>query len=54
MDVKKPSKTDRKKSRWESKKWWSDFLGDCEKIKLSQVAPDPTIEKIGNWIEKAS
>lgn len=50
IDFKIKSKTDSNKSRWESKKWWLDFLGDCEKVHLSQVAPDPTIPKIKNWI----
>lgn len=50
IDFKIKSKTDSNKSRWQSKKWWLEFLGDCEKVKLSQVAPEPTVPKIKRWI----
>lgn len=52
MDVKKPDKNQKNKARWDTQKWWADFIGDVEKVQLSQIAPDPTIEKIGNWIDK--
>lgn len=50
IDFKIKSKTDSNKSRWQSKKWWLEFLGDCEKVRLSQVAPEPTVPKIKRWI----
>lgn len=50
IDFKIKSKTDSNKSRWQSKKWWLEFLGDCEKVHLSQVAPEPTVPRIKNWI----
>lgn len=50
MDVKIKSETDSKRSRWESVGWWKDFLGECEKIELTQVAKDPTMEKKFEWV----
>lgn len=40
------------KSRWKLSKFWIKFLGDVEKIPLSQVAPDRTIERSYDWIDK--
>lgn len=50
MDVKIKSETDSKRSRWKTVDWWSDFLGECEKIELTQIAKDPTIEKKFEWV----
>ncbi len=50
IDFKVKNKNDSNKSRWKSKSWWTEFLGDCEKVYLTQIAPDPTIPKIKNWI----
>lgn len=44
--------TDSNKSRWNDAQFWQQFLGDVEKIKLSPVAPDRTVTRIKNWIEK--
>lgn len=52
IDFKIKNKNDTNKSRWKSKKWWSKFLGDIEAIPLSQQAPDMTIEKKYNWVNK--
>lgn len=51
IDFKIKNKSDSNKSRWKSKKWWVEFLDGCEKIQLSQIAPDPTIPRIKNWID---
>lgn len=47
-----PSTTDSNKRRWKLAKFWTDFLGDVEKISLSQVAPDRTVEKAENWVNR--
>lgn len=44
--------TDSNKSRWKDAKWWQEFLGDVEKLKLTHVAPDRTVTRIKNWIDK--
>lgn len=44
--------TDSNKSRWPDAKWWQEFVGDVEKLKLSKVAPDRTVTRIKNWIDR--
>lgn len=44
--------TDSNKSRWPVAKWWENFLGDVEKLRLARVAPDRTVEKIDAWIHR--
>lgn len=39
------------KRRWESCSWWLKFLGDVEKISLSQVSPEKSILRSKNWLE---
>ena len=39
---------DKNKSRWPVAKFWSKFLDNASKIKLSQEAPDKTIERSYN------
>lgn len=46
------NKKDSNKNRWKNVKWWNDFLGDVEKLKLTQVAPDYTIERANKWVSK--
>lgn len=43
---------DSNKSRWPNAQWWQTFLGDVEKLKLTHVAPDRTVTRIKNWIDK--
>jgi phage replication initiation protein len=43
--------TDTNKARWKICKWWSNFLGDVEKLKLTPVAPDKTLVKTFNWLD---
>lgn len=52
IDFKVKNNKDKNRSRWKSCKWWIDFLGDVEPLELSQVAPDPTIPRINDWIER--
>jgi phage replication initiation protein len=42
---------DSNKSRWKTCKWWEDYLHGVEKLKLTQVAPDATIERSKSWFE---
>jgi phage replication initiation protein len=46
-----PSK-DANKSRWKTCDWWEEFLHGVEKLKLTQVAPDATIERAKSWVER--
>lgn len=46
-----PSNDDNK-GRWDVCKWWVDYLGAVDKLKLTQVAPDRTIERTKSWIYK--
>lgn len=50
IDFKINNPKDSHKYRWKSQKWWLKFLGDVEPLSLTQVAPDPSIERIGNWL----
>jgi phage replication initiation protein len=43
---------DTNKSRWPRTKWWDDFLSDVERLKLTLIAPDKTIESNKIWLEK--
>lgn len=43
---------DTNKSRWKTCKWWEEFLHDVEKLKLTQVAPDATIERAKSWVDR--
>jgi len=41
---------DTNKARWKLAKWYDDFLGKVEPLKLSVKAPDATIEKTIQWV----
>lgn len=43
--------TDTNKSRWKTARWWERFLGEAEKIHLTQIAPDKTILRTKDWID---
>lgn len=43
---------DSNKSRWAVCKFWTKFLDNTDKLSLSQVAPDKSIEKSKDWIER--
>ena len=42
---------DKKKYRWKTVRWWERFLGNVEKVHLSETAPDKTILRTKNWID---
>lgn len=43
---------DTNKARWKVCKFWTDFLGDVEPLKLTEIAPDRTVEDTKDWIQK--
>ncbi|BCD26961.1 putative DNA relaxase NicK (plasmid) [Bacillus cereus] len=43
---------DSNKGRWKTAPFWDKFLGDVEKLKLTDVAPDRTVERSIQWLEK--
>jgi phage replication initiation protein len=45
------NKVDTNKSRWKVSPFWTKFLGDVDKLQLTQVAPDRTVEKTASWLE---
>lgn len=44
-------KTQKNKSRWKVCKWWERFLGEVEKLPLTIIAPDVTIERSYKWLD---
>ena len=49
----KDGSIDKNKSRWPISDFWTSFLGDIEPIKLTQAAPDKTIETTMNWFSNS-
>lgn len=43
---------DRNRSRWKTAPFWEKFLGDVEALRLTEIAPDRTIEKTDRWLYK--
>ena len=43
---------DSNKARWENTSWWDEYLGSVDKLPLTMIAPDRTIEKTKAWIDK--
>lgn len=43
---------DSNKSRWSVTPWWSNFLGEIERIKLSGQKVERTIEQVKDWVKK--
>jgi DNA relaxase NicK len=51
LDFKEPSEGDSNKSRWETVSWWSSFLEECEKVRLSvKKVATRTIETVKEWL----
>lgn len=46
-----PTGNDTNKRRWDISKFWLKFLNNVEPLKLSNIAPDMTIEKVKSWFE---
>lgn len=43
---------DSNRRRWNTAKFWDKFIGDVEELRLTDVAPDKTIEKKVEWIDR--
>lgn len=43
---------DSNRSRWDVCKWWDRFLGDVKPLQLSLIAPDRTVERTQDWIDR--
>jgi len=43
---------DSNRSRWDVSKWWDDFLGDVEKVKLTVKKAQKTLNEVVTWVEK--
>lgn len=44
---------DSNKARWKTSPFWKKFLDDVEKIKLTVVAPEASVERAKNWFENS-
>lgn len=51
LNFRTPTKSDTNKSRWPICRWWTRFLGDCEKVKLSQVPPELSVLRTKSWLD---
>ena len=47
------NETDSKKNRWDTAKWWLDYLENIDKLKLSTKNPERTITRKKAWIDKS-
>ena len=54
IDVKVKNPNEKKKYRWKTVKWWSDFLKDVQQVKLDQVAVEHNILKTQNWLKNST
>lgn len=44
--------SDKNKSRWETAKWWTDLVNSVDKVKLTRIPEEKTIEEVRQWIKK--
>jgi len=51
LSFKTASNKDTNKARWKTCDWWTNFLGDCCKISLTQVPPELSVERTKNWLD---
>lgn len=47
------SDTDSRKRRWDTTKWWLDYLENIDKLKLTTKNPERTITRKKAWIDKS-
>ena len=50
LDFKEPNENDDNKSRWDTSGWWSEFLGQTSKLKLSMPKPRKTLAASKEWV----
>ncbi len=48
-----PSSTDKNKWRWNTSKFWSEFIAGAEKIRLTNGQKKRTLDDVYTWINKA-
>lgn len=53
VDFKEPSEGDDNKSRWRTSEFWSEFVGQNEKLFLRLPKSEKSIEKSKEWVRKA-
>jgi len=52
VDFKEPELEDINKARWETSRWWLDFLDNAAKCKIPIKREEQTIERIVAWVDK--
>lgn len=52
VEILEKSQNDSNRTRWGLWRNWAKFLGDVEKLKLTHIAPDRSIEKSAEWIDR--
>jgi DNA relaxase NicK len=53
LDFKVPNEGDTNKCRWDTAPWWSDFLDECEKVRLSvKKVATRTIDSVKEWLHR--
>ena len=45
--------TDSRRSRWPFQSWWSDFLGNCDKVQFQKKPVEYSITKKRSWIDRS-
>lgn len=43
---------DTNKARWPVAGFWQDFLGAVERVRLADLAPDLTVERVRRWLDR--
>lgn len=43
---------DTNRARWKTAPFWEKFLNGVDKLRLTEIAPDRTVEKMERWLEK--
>ncbi|MBU4643159.1 replication initiation factor domain-containing protein, partial [Bacillus toyonensis] len=47
----KDSGKDSNRSRWKTSEFWESFLGGVQKLRLTDIAPDRTVERSLTWVD---
>lgn len=45
-------KKDSNRRRWKTAPFWDKFLGNVEKLRLTNISPDRTVQRTYDWIDK--
>lgn len=52
VDFKREGETDSNRSRWATCDWWSEFLGEVSKLRLSTAQVVQTLERSATWFRR--